>query len=395
MPIASLSFPLPIRRRPSVAPRNFIRRDRAIELFESLRFDESVCETLAYPLPELRIPDLRTQAFSFVQGSARVHLSIAGERLVVRAVLAALPSATSATAALRYFLSRLSSTGQVFQPRLNERTIALEFADDLRLLHPHKLIEILQRLPMEADSNDGWMVGQFGVETPDREPLTALDDDESRRAIEIWQLHWASVDELMVECRRRRSLRFLDALATYAVDQTRYLLPLNGAVRAKLNEAADVFADKDGYPNRRETTLVKCIREMRAIEGAELALSLGHASYAINPLREGTPSLLTSILGGGSTMQTIGELRASGRALEAAIELIADYHYLLAHQTWSPEIEAALRAALDGVSNRPWRDVADGLWNHANLTAKIYGSHGETDRDEPAADHDGDSRYEQ
>jgi len=51
------------------------------------------------------------------------------------------------------------------------------------------------------------MVGQFGVQTPDREPIAALDADEFSRALEIWNAHWTAVDELMTESRRRRSAR--------------------------------------------------------------------------------------------------------------------------------------------------------------------------------------------
>lgn len=382
MSIASIHFPLPIRRRVSVAPRDFARRDHAIALFEAGAFEQSIVETLGYLLPEAVISDLRAKPLCFVQGSARVRLHIQGDRLLLRTVLAGLRADSHATAALRFFLSRLSSTGQLFEPRLAGNEITLEFEDALALLHPHKLIEILQRLPMEADSNDAWMSEQFAVDTPDREPVQPLDPAELANALAIWRAHWGAVDELMAECRRRRSLRFLDALGTYATDQVRYVLPLYGVVRARLNDSADVFTDKDGHPNRRETALVKCIKDMRQVNEAELSASLGHARYAINPLREGTASLLTSILGGGGTMQTIGEMRATGRALDASIELIADYHYLLAHQSWAPEIESALREALERVSDKPWREVADGLWADANQIAKVHGSHGEQDRDD-------------
>jgi len=394
MAIATLQFPTPIRRRAKVAPRDFARRDRAIELFDALDFEESIRETLGYLLPDLEIPNLRHEGMCFVQGSARVRIRIDQDRVLLSTELAALRADAPATAALRYFLSRLSSTGQMFQPRLRDASITLEFADSWRLLHPLKLIEMLQRLPSEADSNDAWMIEEFAIDTPDREPIAELDDDELNVAATIWRDHWVAVDELMVECRRRRSLRFLDALSTYTADQVRYTLPLYGVVRARLNDSADTFTDKDGNPTRRESTLVKCIKEMRKIGPAELKSSLGHARYAINPLREGSPSLLTSILGGGSTMQTIGELRASGRALEASIELIADYYYLLAHHSWAPEIETALRVALDQVSGKPWRDIADGLWSQANVIARVHGSHGEQDRDEPSQEYPAGNHYD-
>jgi hypothetical protein len=223
---------------------------------------------------------------------------------------------------------------------------------------------------------------EFGLPLVDREPIAPLPETEFERARAQWHTHWAAVDALIVECRRRRSLRFLDALGSYASDQIRYTLPLNGVVRAKLDDAADSFTDKDSQPSRRESALIKCSKTMRALSDQALGQSLGHAQYALNPLREGTASLLTSVLGGGQTMQTIGELRASGRALEAAIELIADFHYLLAHQSWPAEIEAALRGALDLASGKRWRDAADILWNQANAIARTHGSHGESDREE-------------
>ena len=95
------------------------------------------------------------------------------------------------------------------------------------------------------------------------------------------------------------------------------------------------------------------------------------ATHAINPLHEGTPSLLTSILGGGSRMQKTGEHRAAGRGLEATLELVADYLYLLAHHSWPNEIDTALRTGLSSASGKPWREAADLLWNHANATAKF------------------------
>lgn len=260
--------------------------------------------------------------------------------------------------------------------------MTLEFSDRLSLLHPAKLAEVLQRLPMESDSNDGWLQERFGLDPLDREPVAELGADEMARALEIWNSHWAAVDELMVESRRRRSVRFLDALGSYAANQVRYTLPLFGSVRARLNESADDFTDKDENPNKRDSALAKAIKEMRQVGEAELRQCLGHAEFAMNPLYEGTPSLLTSMLGAGQRMQTTGELRATGRSLEAALELIADYLYLLAEHSWPAEVETALRTGLDLVSGKPWREAADVLWNHANQTARIFGSHGEHDRED-------------
>lgn len=386
MPISSLICPQPIRRRPAIAPRDYARRDRAIESFEAGEYLTAVHETLGYLLPGVAIPDLGREALCFVQGSARVRVHLVGDELTLATALMSLQPESQSTAALRYVLTRLSATGQLFQPRLHGDTITLEYRERLSLLHPAKLAEVVQRMAVESDNNDGWLAQRFGVGAPDREPVAALDDAEFARALEIWNTHWASVDELMLESRRRRSVRFLDALGSYAANQVRYALPLFGSVRATLGESADAYTDKDENPNKRDSALAKCIREMRQVPVEELRQCLGHARYAMNPLHEGTPSLLTSMLGGGHRMQTTGELRAAGRSLEAALELIADYLYLLADHSWPGEVEAALRAGLDLISGKPWREAADVLWNHANQTARTFGSHGEHDRDDDADD---------
>lgn len=396
MAISTLDLPQPIRRRPQVAPRDFAKRDRAIELFDAGDYAESVAETLRYLLPGVPIPDLTAEALCFEQGSARVRAEIDAQGFSLSTVLAALTPEAQVTAALRFFLSRISATGQVFQPRLRGEVVTLEFRDPLPLLHPVKLGEVLQRLPMEADNNDAWMVREFGVATPDRADMTPLSADEFERALAIWEGHWAAVDELMTESRRRRSVRFLDALGSYAANQVRYTLPLYGSLRARIQEASDTYTDKDEHPNKRDSVLAKAIKEMRQVGADELRASLGHARYAINPLQEGTPSLLSSLLG-GQRMQTTGELRAVGRSLEAALELIADYLYLLAYHSWPADIEATLRQGLDQASGKPWREAADGLWNHANAIVRTYGSHGERDREEDADADDagGASLYDQ
>jgi hypothetical protein len=317
-----------------------------------------------------------------------VRVRLEGEELALTTALMSLTPEAQSTAALRYVLTRLSATGQVFQPRLRDDTITLEFRERLSLLHPSKLAEAVQRMAVESENNDGWLQQRFGVGAPDREPIAALDDAEFARALDIWNSHWAAVDELMLESRRRRSVRFLDALGSYAANQVRYTLPLFGSVRASLNESADAYTDKDENPNKRDSALAKCIKEMRQVPVDELRQCLGHAGHAINPLHEGTPSLLTSMLGAGHRMQTTGELRSAGRSLEAALELIADYLYLLADHSWPSEVEAALRAGLDLVSGKPWREAADVLWNHANQTARVFGSHGERDRDDDGDDDD-------
>ncbi len=382
MSITSLNFPTPVRRRVEVAPRDFARRDHAISLFDAGQYVESVQSVLSYLLPTTALPDLSRAALCLVQGSARVHVAIENHELLVRASLVELTAEAHSVAAMRFFLTRLSATGQLFQPRLREQTVALEFRERLELLHPLKLLEVMQRLPMEADSHDAWLVQQFNVAMADREIIEPLSELEFSDAWAIWNTHWQAVEELTTESRRRRQISVLDSLGSYSINHLVYTLPLFGAVRARMNECADEFTNREETATKRDNELAKCVKEMRQISPADLRACLGHVTHAINPLHEGTPSLLTSILGGGGRMQKTGEHRAAGRGLEATLELIADYLYLLAHHSWPNEIDAALRAGLASASGKPWREAADLLWNHANATAKTFGSHGEQDKDD-------------
>jgi hypothetical protein len=300
-------------------------------------------------------------------------------------LLARLPAGVPSTAALRFILTHLSATGQLYQPRLHGDEVHLHYAERLDLLHPLKLIEVLQRLPGEVDLNDQWMVDAFGVETPDREPLQPLSDSELAQAHRIWSEHWTSLDGLQQESRRRRSVRVLNAVCDIAALLPRYVLPLTGTLRQQLNDHCDEFTDRDQPPNKRDAALSRCIKELQQVSPAQLGASLGHARYAFNPMHEGTPSLLSSMLGGGQRMQVIGELRAAGRSMEAALMLMADFLDLVAYQTWPDEIAEALRAALDAASGAPWREATDALWTHAHAIAKRYGSHGETAGDESSA----------
>lgn len=382
MPLSNLVFPPPIRHRIMVAPRDYDRRDEAVILYEAGEHLAAVEQTLAYLLPGLLAHELASSPLCFVQGTARVRLRLEDGDLVISTALVRLRAGAPATAALRYALSRLSATGQLFQPRLREGVLTLEFRDRLSLLHPLKLIEVLQRLPSESDHNDEWLTQRFDVEEADREPPRVLDGDEFDRALGIWNTHWQAAEQLLLESRRRRSVRFLDAIGAWTVNQLRYALPLHGSVRASLNEAADEFTDKNESPDQRETALARCIRDMRRVEETALRRCLGHARYAINPLQEGTASLLGSMLG-GQRLQTSHSLRAAGRHLEAALELIADYLYLLAEHSWPEVIDRHLQAALAEVSGKPWREVATLLSQHADQTCRQYGSQGPDGPEEP------------
>jgi hypothetical protein len=376
MSITQLLLPAPIRRRPCGGPRDHALRDGAIEHFEAGRFAAAVHDTLQYLLPGLAIPDLASAPLCFVQGSARVRLRIDGDVLQIQAPLAQLQDTTQTTAALRFFISRLSATGQLYQPRLRDGVIALEFNESLALLHPLKLVEVLSKLPMDADRSDGWLIEQFGVAMPDREPVAALGDDEFERAHAVWVKHWGAVDEMVAHSRRRRSIRFLGAVGAYALHQLSYSLPLFGTLRARLADNARVFNDGDVDPNKRESALAKCVKAMRGVSPAELRACLGHATYAISPLQDGSPSLLTSILDNSERVQAVDELRAAGQMLEATLELLAAYLYLLALHAWPPQIEQRLRNGLELASAKPWRDAAELLAHHAHATVERFGSHG-------------------
>lgn len=376
MPLSSLPFTPPIRRRITVAPRDYDRRDEAVTRYEAGQHLEAIHETLAYLLPELAPLDLTQAPLVFVQGTARVRVRLADGQLVISTALVRLRPGAQATAPLRHALSRLSATGQMFQPRLRDGVLTLEFSDRLSLLHPLKLIEVLQRLPSESDHNDGWLTQRFEVDEADREPLAALDGEELSRALGIWASHWQAAEQLLLESRRRRSLRFLDAIGSWAINQIRYALPLHGSVRTSLAEAADEFTDKNEAPDRRESALARCCREMQRVNENTLRGCLGHASYAINPLQEGTPALIGSMLG-GQHLQAAGAMRSSGRYLEAALELVADYLYLLAEHSWPDAIDRRLQLALAEVAGKPWRELATLLWQHADQTCRQFASEGQ------------------
>jgi hypothetical protein len=381
MAIASIALPLPIRARQDFPRRDFALRDQAISQFEAGAHVDALHQTLRYLLPEQsQALDLRTQALCVVHGSARLRVALVGDDLCIRSAIARIdPERSQVPAALRYFLSNASGTGQLFQARLageadaEHDLIYLEYRDPLRMSHPHKVMEVLGRLPIEADRYDGWIVDQFSLEPFDREPLQALSESERTSAVKIWYAHWAAIDELQNESRRRRSVRFLNFLASFASSYVGYCLPISGRLRADLAEASDVYNNRDESPDKRDNALAKHVKAMRALSETDLLANLQHARYAFNPLYEGTNSLLNQVLGAGQSMQTTGDARASGRALEAAFELITNYAYLLAHHSWPAEIEQSLREALDSVSDKPWREAAEFLWAHASASAKRFG----------------------
>ena len=107
MAITSLYLPRTLRRPIPYAPRDHLRREKAIELYEAGEHRAAIDEAVGYLLlPGQPAPDLSNTPLCLVQGTARVRLHIEGDRFVVRAVLGALPMEGAATAALLWELSR-------------------------------------------------------------------------------------------------------------------------------------------------------------------------------------------------------------------------------------------------------------------------------------------------
>lgn len=299
MAISSLYLPPSLRRPIPFAPRDHLRRERAIELYEGGEHRAAIDEAIAYLLlPGQAAPDLSNAPLCLVQGTARLRLQIEDGRLHGRAVLGRLGANASATAALRHFLSSVSGTGQLFQPRLRGDVVSLEFDERLTLLHPYKLTELVQRLAEAACNADSWLTEDFGMQPLDREALQPLEENEVRRATQIWSAHWAAVDLMVDEIRRHRSSAMLNRVADYAYSQVIYALPLNGALPERLHDANDIYGDREEQPAKRLAILAKSVKDARALPEAELVASFGHVGYAINPISEGNASLLAKVLGG-------------------------------------------------------------------------------------------------
>jgi hypothetical protein len=372
--ISSLYLP-PTQRRPiPFSPRDHVRRERAIELYERGEHYQAIDEAIGYLLlPDQPRPDLMNAPLCLVQGTARVHLRIDDGRLSVRAALGRLVPETSATAALRHFLTSVSGTGQLFQPRLRDGVVSLEFEERLTLLHPYKLIELLQRLAEAACNADSWLVEDFGMQSVDREALELLDDTDADQAVTIWNAHWAAVEAMVDEVRRHRSAGLLNRVADYAYSQILYALPLNGALPETLHDANQIYADRDEQPAKRLAILAKSVQDARALPEADLRASLGHVGYAINPISEGNASLLAKVLSGTQREQAIADHHAAGRVFESALYQAVDYLYLLAWFVWPPAVEAALREALDQASGRPLREAADVMRTRALAILRAHG----------------------
>jgi hypothetical protein len=117
----------------------------------------------------------------------------------------------------------------------------------------------------------------------------------------------------------------------------------------------------------------------------QLHASLGHATYAISPLAEGTAKVLGSYFAGGNYIETIDRYRQSDKQIDAALALICTYNFLLARYTWPAEVEGVLEDGLTKSSGKPWREAADVMWHHAH---ELVARYCEDDPDEADDDDD-------
>lgn len=383
MPISSFVYEAPVRKRASTSALDYHLLEGAYALAEQGQALAATAQLLAHLFPDRERPDLTREPFVFVQGSSRVTLRLEGEQLTVSVPLVHLPVGGGAVAALRYLLSRVSGSGQLHQPRLRGEEVTLEFSDKVTHIHPAKLLEVLRRLPLEADAADDWLIGQFGAQPLARAEIAPLSAEELARASAIWRTHWDEVEELLKESQRKRSMFFLNELTAYAVYRLRVALPLCGFLSARLDEAFSMFNDGELEPLKREAALAKCTREMKAATAEELARNLGHAEYAIVPQQEGKAESVVSYFQSGDYLKTIDTLRTTGKSLDAALALVSTYTFLLGRYSWPAEISAALEAGLSKVSGLPFRDAAAALYAYTlELLGRLDGE--ERDSEAPA-----------
>jgi|GEM_PF-1051653 len=392
MSLSSLSYAPPIRKDAVARTLDYNLLETATEQYDAGDFLASTVTVFRHLFPDGEAPDL-TQPFAFTQGSSRVTARIEDGVCYLSVPMIRLPQG-GGVAALRYLLQRINGSGQMFQARLHGDDVHLEFNETLSALHPQKLLEVLRRMPVRADQHDDWMIGQFGVTALERGEIAGLTDDDAASAAQQWVTHWHEVDELLKEALRKRSQFFLNEVTAYALHRIRFALPLAGTLLPQLMEAANIFNDAELDPRKRESSLVKCIKDMRAITSDELRKHLGHVEYAISPHSEGTPARLASFFGPGNYLDTIEKFRSSGQSMDATLPLASTYYYLLATHTWPPEIAAAMKEGLAAAADKPWREAANLLLNHAKALVEEFGDEDEDDDDDDddeEAEGEGDS----
>ncbi len=359
MSISTIHYIPPIRRPLAVPELDYQLIDTAKEQYAAGAFLDATHTIFHHLFPNQTV-DLAAP-FSFVQGSSRVTAKIDDGIFFLSVPVVKLPAGGAAIAALRYLLTRVNGSGQMFQARLHGDDVYLEFADKLSSLHPQKLLETLRRMPFSADAHDDWMIAQFAATGLERVDMEGVSDDESVRAGDFWQQHWNDIDELMKESQRKRSMFFLNEVTAFAVNRVRVTLPLGGSLFPRLMEASSTFNNDHVDAMKRESTLVKTIKEMKAIGAPELRQSLAHQTYAISPIARGTPEQLTNFFGPGHYTDAINKYQTSGQSIDAAMALLSSGYYLLANFSWPGGVGDALRAGLIESSGKPWHDAAAAL----------------------------------
>jgi hypothetical protein len=364
MALTSLSYAAPVRRLIPPAALDYDRLEAAAALADAGDTTAAIIAVFSHLFPALDSSALATTPLEFVQGSSRVTARIDGAELAITVPLVRLSTAGNPVAALRYVLTTIAGSGQLYQPRLRGDELHLEFRDKLSRMHPSKVLEVLRRMPVDADRYDDWLIGQFGALPLDRAAIEAITDDEAARADAIWRSHWDEIDELLKEAQRKRSVWFLNEVSAIAVFRIKFALPVCGDLAARLSESASTWNDGQEETSKRETALARCVKEMKALSAAELAANLGHATYAISPLSEGKPEILSGYFAAGEYITTIDKYRTSGKSFEAALALTSSCTFLLARYAWEPAIAAALTECLAGSAGKPFRDAASYLWDH-------------------------------
>ncbi len=393
MSFTSLTYTPPIRRSFAGSTLDYQLLEAAGELFDGGSFLESTQKVFEHLFPHQAGIDL-AQPFSFVQGSSKVTARIDDGIFFLSVPLVRLPAGGGAVAALRYVLSKINSSGQLYQARLHGDDLQLEFSEKLSGLHPQKLLEVLRRMPIDADRHDDWMISQFGAIAVERGSVEPLSADELAVAHEVWRLHWNDVEELLKEAQRKRSMFFLNEVTAFAVNRIRFVVPLGGSVLPRLLESAGTFNNSHVDPLKRETTLGKTIKEMKAVSADELGQALGHATYAISPFTEGTAAQLTSFYGPGNYMDAVEHYRNNGQSLDAALPLWGTFYYLLASHWWPSEIEAEMKRGLAEASGKPFRDEANILHAHAKALVEKFGGDESDDEDGDEDEDEGEEEGE-
>ena len=391
MAINTFTYEAPVRRAATYPELDYEELEAAGHLAEEGRPLDALMKTLAHLFPGKPLPDLTKQPFVFTQGSSQVVTKIDGDDLVISTPLVRLSNDGRAIAAMRHVLTRISATGQLYQPRLDGDDLRLEYRDRMARLHPAKVLEVLTKMPEEADNNDDFLTGQFGAQPLDRSSVTPVTDEEFAQCKKIWDSHWTECEELLKDCQKKRSMFFLNELTSYAIHRIRFALPLVGFISWKLDDLASTFNDGHEDPLKRETSLAKAIKEMRAVTPEAFRASLGHTTYALAPLEEGTDEEIDNYLGDYS--ETVEELKKEGKSYEAALGIYSTYNFLLGYYYWEEPIRLALQEGLAKASGKGWKEMVAILLEHSEQMVEKFGG-SDDDEDEDNEDEDDEDEDE-